>query len=353
MFKLLLIFVLSITLLTSCGSNDISENSNTNEIIDVEKEPQMEKYSTSTFAFDTIVDIVIYSDDKEEAQQILKEAEELCFYYDDLLNKSKEDSLVSQLNRDGIYYLNGTKEDNILLELVNKSLEYSELTDGFFDITISPVVELWAIGDGNTHAPSDEEIKEQLQYVDYNGITVTDEAIILDENTTIDLGGIAKGFIADELKDFLISKGVTSGLLNFGGNVLTINEKPNGSPYVIGIREPFENSQEILGTVSVKDKSVVTSGVYERYFIENDKLYHHIIDPKTGYPSENDLLSVTIISDYSIDGDAFATSAFLLGVDFGLELINSIDGVEAMFITKDSEYIYSDNFVDEFNLSLE
>ncbi len=349
-----ILLLISLTLVAGCSTK--SEVKDVDKIVNEEKleekkleeVKEQEKYQKTMMAFDTVVDIVIYSDDKSEADKILTEAEELCYYYDDILNKSKENSLVSKINKNKVYELNGTKEDEILLKIINKSIEYSEITNGYFDITISPLVELWGIGDGNNHVPNEKDIKEVIELIDYKNIEITEEAITLKDNTTIDLGAIGKGFIADELKDFLIDNGVNSGLLNFGGNVLTIGAKPNEAKYIIGVREPFENAQDILGTVQVEDKSIVTSGIYERYFVENDVLYHHILDPTTGYPSENNLLSVTIISSKSIDSDAFSTSAFLLGVEKGLELINSVEDTEAMFITKDNEYFYSDNFIEEY-----
>lgn len=333
----------------STNAENTQQEINTSAIVPEADPASFEKYTIQTFAFDTIIDIAIYSDDKTKADEVLEKAKELCYYYDDILNKSKEDSLVSQINKNKTYELNGTKEDNILLALVEKSLYYSEITNGYFDITVDPLVDLWGIGDGNDHVPADADIQAAMKKIDYHNVQVTDDAITLGADTTIDLGAIAKGFIADELKQFLLDEGINHGLLNFGGNVLTIGDKPDGSTYSIGIRAPYENTEEIIGITKVIDKSVVTSGIYERYFEENGVMYHHILDPKTGYPSEHNLLSVTIISDESVDGDAFSTSTFLLGPDEGLKLINSIDGVEAMFITKDNELIFSDNFIEKYN----
>ncbi len=357
--KVIIYLILSFLLLlsTGCGA-EINENKNDEFIKDIKVEDfednkkDIEKYQRSIIAFDTAVDIVIYSESKEEAYTILEEAEKLAYYYDDILNKSKDTSLISKLNMNKIHELNGTKEDEILLKLINEAIKYSELTNGRFDVTISPLVELWGIGDGNNTSPSYVDIENTIKLIDYNNITVSENYIKLEENTTIDLGAIGKGFIADELKEFLIGVGVKSGLLNFGGNVLTIKKKPDNTNYVIGVREPFENTQDIMGTLEVEDKSIVTSGIYERYFVENDVIYHHILDPETGYPSDNNLLSVTVVSDTSIDGDAFSTATFLLGLEAGLELINDIEGIEAMFITKDNEYFYSNGFVDNYNFNI-
>ncbi len=376
MLKILMIMVSCLLFLVGCNQKEEAENfikeeinnestqktNSPNSSDNNESEVEFEKYQASTLAFDTIIDIVIYSDDEQYANEILKEAEQLCFYYDDLLNKTKDESLISKLNKNKQYIMKKnelTEEDEILLEIIEKSLHYSDLTNGYFDITIEPLVKLWGIGDGNDTVPSAINIEETIQFVNYGNVQIknlsddkNEIAIVLEENTTIDVGGIAKGFIADEIKQFLESSNISHGLLNFGGNVITIGSKPNGDSYLIGIREPEEGMTDIVGAVDVIDKSVVTSGVYERYFKVGDTLYHHIIDPKTGYPSNNDLLSVTIISDKSIDGDAFSTSVFLLGLKEGLKLVDEVEGIEAMFITKDSEIFYSENFESEYKFSL-
>lgn len=174
--------------------------------------------------------------------------------------------------------------------------------------------------------------------------------MLTDSKAKLDLGGIAKGFIADKMKAYLQSKKITSGIINLGGNVLTVGEKSDGSDYTVGIQKPFDESGEPICTVKVKDKSVVTSGIYERYYRVDGKLYHHILDTTTGYPVNNNLYSVTIISDSSCDGDALSTTCFALGIDKAKELINSLSGVEAIFVTDDYSIITTS---DEYNVSKE
>ena len=143
------------------------------------------------------------------------------------------------------------------------------------------------------------------------------------------------------MKAYLTSQGINSGFINLGGNVLTLGEKADATDYTIGIQRPFDESGNTITTVEVKDKSVVTSGIYERYYRVNGKIYHHILDVSTGYPYDNGLYSVTIISDSSMDGDALSTICFALGLDKGMELIESLDDVEAVFVTDDYEIISS------------
>ena len=160
----------------------------------------------------------------------------------------------------------------------------------------------------------------------------------------LDLGAIAKGYIADKLKEYLVENGVEHALINLGGNILIIGDKPDGSKYNIGIQKPFDQTGQPITSVKVSDTSLVTTGIYERCFEKDDTLYHHILDPATGYPCQNNLYSVTIVTKSSVMADALSTTCFLLGLKDGMELINSLEGVEALFITDDYELHYSDNF---------
>ena len=145
--------------------------------------------------------------------------------------------------------------------------------------------------------------------------------------------------MADYLKDYLISEGVESALINLGGNILTLGSKPDGTSFNLGIQKPFDKQGTAITSVKVTDSSVVSSGIYERYFEVDNTLYHHILDTTTGYPCDNNLLGVTILSEKSVDGDALSTSCFVLGLDDGVKLIKSLEGVEAIFITEDYELI--------------
>lgn len=171
------------------------------------------------------------------------------------------------------------------------------------------------------------------------------------EGMGLDLGAIAKGYIADRIKDYLLEQGVKSATINLGGNVLCVGEKPEGTPFKIGIQKPFSDRSETIAVMNISDKSVVSSGIYERYFEKDGKIYHHILNPATGYPYDNHLVSVTIISDKSVDGDGLSTSCFALGLDKGMELINSLPDVQAVFITDDYELHYSDGFEEEISMA--
>lgn len=308
--------------------------------------------SKTIFCFDTYITLTIYDNEGDfTSSQIIDDALELCKEFEEMLSKSIETSDVSKINNS-----NGEKVEINLptYEIISHSLEYSQLTNGVFDITVAPLVNLWNVTSDNPSVPKEKDIKETLKYVDYKNIITNynDLSVSLNStNTEIDLGAIAKGYIADWLKDSLVDSGVKSAIIDLGGNILTIGSKDDKN-FKIGIKKPFaDEDDDIFATVEVKDKSVVTSGIYERYFKVNDNIYHHIIDTKTGYPVENDLYSVTVISDSSEDGDALSTSLLSLGSKKGIELLNTLDkNIEAVFITKDYEIILTDGLtIDEDN----
>ena len=222
--------------------------------------------------------------------------------------------------------------------LIQEGIHYSELSGGAFDLTIEPVSALWDFKADKPTVPSSDAIAHAVSHVDYTKIDIQDNTVTLeDPEAGIDLGAIAKGYIADQVKTYLKKQGIKHAIINLGGNVDVIGTKPDGSKYNIGIQKPFDESGEAITSVQLKDQTVVTSGIYERYFKKNGKLYHHILDPRTGYPCENNLYSVSIITDSSTKADALSTTCFLLGYEKGMELIQSMDGVEAIFITDDEK----------------
>ncbi len=314
-----------------------------------------EKYTTTFNALDTIVQLIIYSDKPEaEINQIFEETRELIEIYENLISKTIEGSFTDQLNTTGEFYYGDFVYEDVIHQLVDKSTEYEKLSNGAFDVTMEPVVSLWNINNGNTEVPAKEDINAALDLVDYNNLVRDEEAqkYVLLNGSTVDFGAIAKGHMADIIKGSLMSKGVDSALVNLGGNVMTIGAKPGDKNWVIAIQDPEGQTGASIGTLKIKNKTVVTSGNYERFFIKDGVRYHHILDPETGYPGDSGLIQSTIISDYSIDSDALSTTTFLLGAEEGLELIESLDGFESMFITEDTEYFYSENFETAYDVKI-
>ena len=224
------------------------------------------------------------------------------------------------------------------IALLQKGLDYGTQSEGRFDITVGKLSSLWDFSNNTGTIPASAEIEAAVASIDYTKVQIDGNQVTLtDPNSQIDLGGIAKGYIADKMKSYLLENGVKSGLINLGGNVLTIGTKEDGSAYNIGIQRPFDDSGKAIASVEVTDQTVVSSGVYERYFYVGDELYHHLLDTSTGYPIKNDLLGVTIICTDSVDGDALSTTCFSLGLEKGMAFVESLEQVEAIFITEDYE----------------
>ena len=289
--------------------------------------------------FDTVISVQIFDSVDED---VLKGCENLCKKYDSMFSTKIEDSEISRINSAGGNPVEVSKET---IKLIKKGIYYSEMSDGVFDITIAPVSNLWDFKAETPLVPSPEAIAEAVSHVNYENIIIRDNTVKLtDPHAGIDLGAIAKGYIADRIKDYLEEEGVRHAMINLGGNVLAMGSKLDGSDYNIGIQKPFDETGEPITSVKISDKSVVTSGIYQRYFKADGKIYHHILDPNTGYPCENNLYSVTILTDSSLTADALSTTCFLLGYDRGMKLINQLDNVDAVFITNDNQIHYSKNF---------
>lgn len=298
--------------------------------------PANETVSKSGMYFDTVVKIEI-SGLKDSS--IMDHCFDLCKQYENMFSKEIETSEISKINSAKGTPVEVSAET---ASLIKKGLYYSELSGGAFDITIAPVSELWDFRGDKKEIPPQEAITEALTHVGYQNVTVDGNTVTLaDPEAALDLGGIAKGYIADQLKAYLKKEGVKHALINLGGNILVIGNQPNGNDYKIGLQKPFDEQNTAITTVSVHDQSVVSSGIYQRYFKIDGKIYHHILNPQTGFPYENNLLGVTIISDQSADGDALSTTCFALGLEKGMELIKSIDHTEAIFVTDDYQLHYS------------
>ena len=299
---------------------------------------QKEPISKSDFLLNTFVTVTLYDTDKEE---ILDGAMDVCREYEDVLSTTIETSEIYQMNHRKEGERQFTVSDKTA-EVLKKGLEYCEMSHGAFDITIEPLSSLWDFTRENPKVPDADLIQKELAKVLYEKVSLDGNIVTFaDDDTAIDLGAIAKGFIADRIKDYLTEQGVKSAIINLGGNVLCIGEKTDGTPFKIGLQKPFADRSETVAALDINDLSVVSSGVYERHFIQNGVNYHHILDPHTGYPYENGLTQVTVISKQSVDGDGLSTSCFALGLEKGMELADSLDGVYAVFVTEDGELHYS------------
>lgn len=295
--------------------------------------------SITDYKLNTYVQISSYTNVNKS---IILEAISLCDHYEHIFSRTLAASELYKVNN---------KETSIisdeLYELIETGLEYSRLSDGAFDITIGSVSRLWDFTSDSPSVPDTSLISNALEYVDYTKVTLnTDTAgthyIDMPDGFCIDLGAVAKGYIADKIKTFLVDNGVKSAIINLGGNVLCIGEKKKNTDFTIAVKKPFSDTGEYMERLNINDSSVVSSGTYERYFYSGDgTFYHHILNPKTGYPYESELCDVTIISHESTTGDCLSTTCFVLGADKGMELIESLDGIEAIFMKNDGTKLYS------------
>jgi len=325
-----------------------------------------EPISISSIKLNTAVQITIY-DSQDKA--LLDDCLALCDKYELVFSRTNEKSELYKLNHrkdtsdkdpnaDGQttpYPVSGTADtwhiSEDLAALLSEGLDITRESDGAFDIAIAPLTSLWDFTAEDPKVPDDAAIQKALPLCSSDGVTIDGQDITLpSDDIQFDVGAIAKGYIADRLKDFLVKKGVNSAIINLGGNVLCIGSKPNGTPFKIGIQKPFADRNETEAVMDITGKSVVSSGIYERCFKQGGKLYHHILNPQTGYPYDNGLISVTIISDQSVDGDALSTTCFALGLEDGLKFAEK-KGVQAVFITEDYELHYTDGFQDEINVT--
>lgn len=281
-----------------------------------------------TVALDTVVKIALYdSDDTALVEGCLEQIRQL----EQQLSRTVEGSDIQRLNT-ALGQPVTVSQDTA--ELLSTALHYSQLTAGAFDVTVAPVVDVWDFKSGNAAPPSQERITAALQTVGYSGLTVTgDKAQLAQPNAAVDLGGIAKGYVADRCAAYLREQGVGSALIDLGGNIYALGSR-DGKDWRVGIRDP-EQEGALAAVVMVQDCSVVTSGTYERGFDHDGVRYHHILDPATGRPVQNGLASVTVVSENSAQGDALATACFVLGPENGLALAESLPGVEALFIAED------------------
>ena len=287
------------------------------------------------YAMDTQVRMVIY--DKNKDENIINEAYNEMVRLDKLFSNFNENSQTSILNR---------KKECVVsdefAEIIAKSKEISEKTNGAFDLTVYPLTKMWHYK--NVYVPGDGEIVTAKQKIDYRNIVTDGNKVTLKNDAEIDVSSIAKGYIADRVLEFLSEKGIENALVDAGGNIKVMGSpsKNKNNGFVIGIQDPKKSTGIPLGQITIKDTSVVTSGIYERNFEKDGKFYHHIIDIKTGYPSESDVLSVSVITEESAVADAYATAIVVMGAKEGLKLIEETDGLECIIVRKDNKIMLSE-----------
>ncbi len=294
---------------------------------------QSQKKEYSFFAMNTLMTVSFYSAENN-TDELEKEIEAITKDTENILSATEETSEVFSFNHrknEEPFNISDTFENALL-----KANEGYELTGGAFDITVMPVLEQWGFDNGLYGVPKKDDIEKVLPYVDAEKLSLENNTLIAPDGVKISLGGIAKGFLGDELLKYLETKDV-SCVLSLGGNIVTVGEKKDGSLWKIGVRDPLDETRQLC-TVSVKGGySVVTSGGYERYFEYNGKKYHHIIDTKTGYPADNGTLSVTVIGKDGALCDALSTGLFVTGKEKAVELMSTLNDFDYIIVCDDKK----------------
>lgn len=286
---------------------------------------QQQNITRNVFLLDTVVNFTIYNSDDQALADTLVEQ---CAAYEKIFDRTDPESELHALNHAGGKPIEVSTH---LLTVLQCALDYAEATNGRFDPTICPVTDLWDFTAESPSLPDPDALQQALSHVGWQNVEIQGSRVQLNNGAKIDLGGIAKGYIADQLAETLRQNDVQSAWINLGGNIITVGGRPDGNPFRIGIQQPFEERTTIIGTVAAQDQSVVSSGVYERCFWLDDAFYHHILDPATGYPADSNLDGVTVIADRSMDADALSTCIFLFGVEQGLVFAQEM-GVHAVLI---------------------
>ena len=304
----------------------------------------MKKIEKIFTALGTINNITLYFDDIDtnKANNILDLIEEYINDLDNKLSIFKDNSEISLINNNNKYI----KVSNDTFKIIKLAKEYSKITYNTFDITTKPLKDIWLKYKKDNSIPNNKEIKNILKLINYKDIILNNKDMSIKlrhKGQAIDLGGIAKGYIIDKIKDILKNNNFNNALINLGGTVSSIGEYRS-----IGVRNPF-NKNKYFATINSKDEDIITSGSYEQYYKINNKVYHHIIDPKTGYPADTDLISVTLIGNNGSILDALATSCIILGFKKSIKLIKK-NKINAIFILNNGKIYITDNIKDRVNI---
>ncbi|WP_251865081.1 FAD:protein FMN transferase [Enterococcus malodoratus] len=337
---LVLFFGLIAIVLTACGSSQPKINE--------------KPYEDKQFLMGTYVQIRIYDDGKKSAlQPAFNRVKELA----DKITVNQEGSEIDEINKQA--GIKPVKVTNDMYYLLKEAYKYSQDSKGGFDMAIGSITSLWRIGFPDARKPAQSEIDQALKLVNYHDVEFNDaeKTVYLKQaGMKLDLGAIAKGYITDEVVKVLKEEDVTTAIIDLGGNVFVMGHSPRGDQnedWTVGIQDPNQARNVVLGSVPESNMSLVTSGIYERYLEADGKTYHHLFNPKTGYPFDNDIAGVTIVSKKSIDGDGLSTAVFSMGVKDGLKYVEELKDTEAIFVTRDDKVYVTSGLKDRFELNKE
>lgn len=338
------VLILIIMLVGCSNENEVNTSKTTSTTTVNDTIPASKEF----FAMDTYMEVDAYGDNGEKA---VAKAEKEVNKLDSILSTGKSTSEISKLNKNKKQVVSADT-----MSLIKESVIISKETTGAFNPTIYPLMELWGFTTKNYYVPKDNEIKPLLNHMDIDNIKIDErknEVSFKDSNMKIDLGAIAKGYTSSKIIDIFKGNNIKSGMVTLGGNVQVLGKKPDGSLWKVGIQNPI-GEDEYLGVLQTSDKAVITSGGYERNFTKNGKTYHHILDPSNGYPANNGLTSVTIISSDGTLADALSTSLFVMGKDKAIDFYKKSNyNFDFILYTSDNKLIISDGIEDIFSSDLD
>ncbi|WP_243153080.1 FAD:protein FMN transferase [Sporotomaculum syntrophicum] len=295
---------------------------------------------------DTLVHITVFCEDEHQGKKALDEAFTAFERISHLTDRFNYQDKTTPLSGDVIKVNNNAGNSPVrvsddTLTILKRSNYFSELSGGAFDVTIGPLMDLWGFG-SNRHEPEQEEINEALTLVDYEKIKIDYEqgtVFLPKSGMLLDLGGVAKGYATDQAVSALRKLDVNHAIINAGGNVYALGTKPDGALWRVGVQDP--RGDGLIAIISVQDAAVVTSGDYQRYFIQGGARYHHILDPATGR-SARDAMQVTVVGDSAMDADILSTTLFVLGSEKGFDMVTRLENTEVVFVRPDKQILYSD-----------
>ncbi|MCK8059695.1 MULTISPECIES: FAD:protein FMN transferase [unclassified Fusibacter] len=336
--KLFILLCLLIVVISGCSLKDSGSKPAT------DKETADSEISETQFVLGTIATIQIRD---HGTNDLMKACFERLVEVENLMSTSIEGSDIWNVNHNGQVKTTVSEKTAFVIE---KGIAFGAVSEGRFDISIGPLVDLWKIGTPEARIPEPEEITEVMKRIDYKKIMLDGTNVSIMEGMSIDLGGIAKGYAADQVAQLLVDSGVKSAIINLGGNIKVIGSKEGGLPFKVGVQNPFDGRNSYLGIISTRDMSVVSSGDYERYFEENGKRYHHIFDKQTGYPVDTQIASVSVVTPDGIKADALSTVFFSIGVDKGFELARELGDISLVYVMKDKTVFLSKELQETFEL---
>ncbi|HZJ76833.1 MAG TPA: FAD:protein FMN transferase, partial [Oscillospiraceae bacterium] len=304
------------------------------------------------FVLGTLGGINVYSNTKRQGEKAISLAYERIEEIENLMSTSVEGSDIYNINKNA--GIKPVKVDPSTMMVISRGLKYHDITQKTFNIGLGSLIELWGIGEDSPKVPATWEITEAKKHIHLDNLEISEKSstvFIKDPEMSLDLGGIAKGYAVDEAVRILKENEIESGIVNLGGDIFTFGKKSDNTLWKIGISNPRTGKDgNVIIRILVADKSVVTSGDYERFFTKDGVKYHHIIDFKTGMPADNGVVSATVISDKCMNADIVSTAAFILGVEEGLQLIESQPNMEGLIITNNSEIYISSGLKDELQI---